>query len=45
MHLQQELKDTGVRIMNFHPGTILTASAREVGMTEDSLPWDNANLP
>ena len=45
MHLQSELIEKNVRIMNFHPGAIFTSAAKRVGMTEDSIPWDQADLP
>ena len=31
--------------MNFHPGAIFTSAAKKVGMTEDSMPWDQPDLP
>ena len=45
MHIQSELSEKNVRIMNFHPGAIFTSAAKRVGMTEDSMPWDQADLP
>ena len=45
MHLQSELCDKDVRIMNFHPGSIFTSSAKRAGMTEDMIPWDRPDLP
>ena len=45
IHLQSELQEKNVRIMNFHPGAILTSAARNVGMSEDTMPWDEPELP
>jgi short-subunit dehydrogenase len=45
MHLQSELREKDVRIMNFHPGAIFTTAAKNVGMTEESMPWDKPDLP
>jgi len=42
--LQQIAKDTKVedmQIVNFHPGSILTQSARSKGFTEDNWAWDH----
>ncbi|KAJ5544704.1 short-chain dehydrogenase/reductase [Penicillium sp. DV-2018c] len=44
-HLAEEIPATDAQIINIHPGAILTDAARSVGMTEDSIPWDNENLP
>jgi short-subunit dehydrogenase len=45
MHLQAELRDKDVRIMNFQPGAILTTAARNAGMTEETMSWDEPDLP
>ncbi len=44
-HLQQDLADDkNVRIQSFHPGDVLTDYVRELGMNEESLPWDDVKL-
>ena len=47
MHLQGEMLAAGkdVRVLNFHPGAILTQAARGAGMDENSIPWDSPELP
>ncbi|KAJ5105267.1 short-chain dehydrogenase/reductase [Penicillium alfredii] len=44
-HLAEEIPAIDAQIINVHPGAILTDAARSVGMTEDSFPWDDENLP
>ncbi|KAI1170550.1 NAD(P)-binding protein [Nemania sp. FL0916] len=46
--LQMVAQDTPrekMQIVSFHPGAIFTEAAKTTGWTEDSLPWDNVNLP
>jgi short-subunit dehydrogenase len=44
-HVQQDMADKPLRIHSFHPGAVLTDAARGFGMTEESLPWDDVQLP
>ncbi|KAI4125206.1 MAG: hypothetical protein LQ347_005454 [Umbilicaria vellea] len=45
-HMHNEEKGNGVRIMNMHPGTVLTEMARAVGLSETSgYKWDDVDLP
>lgn len=44
--VQQIAKDTrsdDMQIISFHPGAILSESARKVGYEESSLDWDDGN--
>ncbi|KAK3302650.1 uncharacterized protein B0T15DRAFT_543531 [Chaetomium strumarium] len=46
--MQLIAKDTDARdmqIISFHPGAVLSESARNVGYTEASLDWDHEDLP
>lgn len=44
--MHNEEKDNGVRITSMHPGTVLTAMARRVGLSESSAyKWDDGNAP
>ncbi|KAK4246820.1 hypothetical protein C7999DRAFT_32791 [Corynascus novoguineensis] len=45
--VQQIAKDTrpdDMQIISFHPGAVLSESARKVGYEESSLDWDDENL-
>lgn len=45
-HMHNEEKGNGVRIMNMHPGTVLTEMARAVGLSETSgYKWDDGISP
>ena len=45
-HVQEEERDNGVRVVNFHPGAILTDMARGVGYDEGSpIPWSDGEFP
>jgi short-subunit dehydrogenase len=44
-HLHHDLKDKAVRIHSYHPGGVFTEAAKGFGMKEDSLPWDDVELP
>lgn len=39
-YVQAEYKDKGVKIVNFHPGAILTSLAKSAGFDEKTLDWD-----
>ncbi|KAI1190004.1 NAD(P)-binding protein [Nemania serpens] len=41
----QDTPPEKMQIVSFHPGAIFTGAAQEAGWTEDTLPWDNVNLP
>ncbi|KAL7627820.1 hypothetical protein AAE478_002015 [Parahypoxylon ruwenzoriense] len=41
----QDTPPDRMQVLSFHPGAILTESARRAGYTEDSIAWDNAELP
>ena len=43
--VQQDRADKGLRVHSFHPGTVLTDAARAFGMNEESMPWDDVQLP
>jgi short-subunit dehydrogenase len=42
--VQQDMADKNVRIHSFHPGGVFTDSVKRFGLTEDSRPWDSAQL-
>ncbi|KAG0648631.1 Serine 3-dehydrogenase [Hyphodiscus hymeniophilus] len=44
-HVQQDMAGKGLRVHSFHPGSIFTDAAKGFGMTEDSIPWDDIQLP
>ncbi|KAM0250519.1 hypothetical protein ACHAQJ_008610, partial [Trichoderma viride] len=44
-HVQQDMTDKGVRVHSFHPGAVLTDGARSYGLTEESMTWDDVQLP
>jgi NAD(P)-dependent dehydrogenase (short-subunit alcohol dehydrogenase family) len=44
-HLSEEMEDKGVKIHSMHPGAILTEAARASGHDENTVPWDDAQLP
>ncbi|KAH6625172.1 hypothetical protein C7974DRAFT_360088 [Boeremia exigua] len=44
-HIVAEYHGTGLRVHSFNPGSVLTDPAKEAGMDENSLPWDDASLP
>ena len=37
--------DRNVRIHSFHPGSVLMDAVRTSGMNEESMAWDDAQLP
>ncbi|KAH8821895.1 hypothetical protein F5884DRAFT_769348 [Xylogone sp. PMI_703] len=41
----QETDLSEVQIVSFHPGAIFTPGAKSVGWTEDTIPWDDEDLP
>lgn len=45
VHVQQDMIDKGVRVHSFHPGAVLTDNTRSYGMTEETMPWDDVQLP
>ncbi|KAH7317184.1 short-chain dehydrogenase/reductase [Stachybotrys elegans] len=44
-HLAEEIPSSKATIINVHPGAIFTEAADEYGLTRDSLPWDDEDLP
>jgi len=44
-HVQEENEENGVRVHSFHPGGVLTDAVRTFGMTEDTMDWDDVQLP
>jgi short-subunit dehydrogenase len=44
-HVQEESKEKGVRVHSFHPGGVLTEAVRGFGMREETMDWDNVQLP
>ncbi|KAL4881160.1 NAD(P)-binding protein [Aspergillus karnatakaensis] len=43
--ITREIPPDKLQILSFHPGAILTQSARDHGYDENTLPWDDENLP
>ncbi|KAM0491825.1 hypothetical protein ACHAP8_010329 [Fusarium lateritium] len=43
--LADETNPSGTQIVSFHPGAVLTAQARDKGMTKNMMNWDDASLP
>ncbi|KAI0813605.1 short-chain dehydrogenase [Xylaria sp. FL0064] len=43
--MAQDTLPEEIQIISFHPGAILNENARDKGYTEDSLPWDDVDLP
>ncbi|KAH7383415.1 hypothetical protein BKA64DRAFT_697205 [Cadophora sp. MPI-SDFR-AT-0126] len=41
----REIDAGKLQIISFHPGAILSESARSAGMDENSYPWDDNNVP
>lgn len=44
-HIQQDMADKGVRVHSFHPGSVFTDAVKGFGLKEDSMPWDDVQLP
>lgn len=44
-HVQQDTVDRNVRVHSFHPGGVLTDAVRAFGMNEESIAWDDVQLP
>ncbi|KXJ87194.1 short-chain dehydrogenase/reductase [Microdochium bolleyi] len=44
-HLAEEIPASKATIVNVHPGAIFTEAADAYGLTRESLPWDDDNLP
>lgn len=44
-HIQQDMVDKNVRVHSFHPGGVLTDAVRAFGMNEESMAWDDVQLP
>ena len=44
-HIQQDLTGKPFRVHSFHPGSVLTDAVRGFGMTEESMLWDDVELP
>jgi NAD(P)-dependent dehydrogenase (short-subunit alcohol dehydrogenase family) len=40
--LSDEVDPNEMQIVSFHPGTILSETSRNAGLTEDSLPFDDS---
>lgn len=40
-HVQLEYADKNVRIVSYHPGGIITSSAKRLGFDKYPIPWDN----
>ncbi|KAI1352013.1 short-chain dehydrogenase [Xylaria sp. FL0043] len=43
--MSQDTPPEEIQIISFHPGAIFNENARDKGYTEDSLPWDDVDLP
>jgi NAD(P)-dependent dehydrogenase (short-subunit alcohol dehydrogenase family) len=41
LHLAEEFQPEQAQIIAFHPGSVLTAVGKAMGLDENSLPWDN----
>ncbi|RFU36217.1 hypothetical protein B7463_g149, partial [Scytalidium lignicola] len=44
-HVHSDLKDKAVRIYSYHPGAVFTDAVRGFGAKEDTLSWDDVQLP
>ncbi|PGH04211.1 hypothetical protein AJ80_08556 [Polytolypa hystricis UAMH7299] len=44
-HIAVQTPVEKVQILSFHPGSIFTNAARDVGFTESSFDWDDDHLP
>lgn len=44
-HVAAEYRGTRLRVHSFNPGSVLTDPAKEAGMDEHSMPWDDVSLP
>lgn len=44
-HVQQDMVGQALRVYSFHPGAVLTDAVRAFGMNEDTMPWDDVQLP
>ncbi|OAL53583.1 NAD(P)-binding protein [Pyrenochaeta sp. DS3sAY3a] len=44
-HVTAEYRETRLRVHSFNPGSVLTDPAKEAGMDEHSMPWDDVSLP
>jgi short-subunit dehydrogenase len=44
-HLHGELEGKAVRVHSYHPGGVYTEAAKGFGMKENSLPWNDVQLP
>jgi NAD(P)-dependent dehydrogenase (short-subunit alcohol dehydrogenase family) len=42
--MARNVPDDEIQIVSFHPGAILTETARAYGYDEDTLPWDDGKL-
>ncbi|KAL5343328.1 hypothetical protein BJX70DRAFT_353810 [Aspergillus crustosus] len=43
--ITRDVSSVKLQIISFHPGAVLTQTAREHGYDENTLPWDDENLP
>ncbi|RDW70556.1 SDR family NAD(P)-dependent oxidoreductase [Aspergillus mulundensis] len=43
--MAREVPAQQMQIISFHPGAVLTEKARAHGYTEDTLPWDDVDVP
>ena len=43
--IQQDRAERGLRVHSFHPGAVLTDAVRAFGMNEETMPWDDVQLP
>lgn len=42
--MARNVSDNEIQILSFHPGDVLTVTARAYGFDENSLPWDDCKL-
>lgn len=44
-HVAAEYRGTQLRVHSFNAGSVLTDPAKEAGMDENSMPWDDVSFP
>jgi NAD(P)-dependent dehydrogenase (short-subunit alcohol dehydrogenase family) len=43
-HLSSEIPTSKIQMVSIHPGAVFTPGTRKIGLTENSLKWDNEEL-
>lgn len=42
--MARNVSDEEIQLVSFHPGAVLTETARAHGYDENTIPWDEGNL-